>query len=89
MFSNLAEDVWRQFRDDPRVNTDLEAVDHGSDTLVVTTRPALKGRTIQTVRGIIDKHMMESDVRIDDEGVTSRRPDQIFRASARCIGSII
>jgi hypothetical protein len=67
MFGNLAEDIWRQFRDDPRVDADLHAIDHGSDTLVVTTRTALKGLTVQTISQIIKKHMMESDVRIDTD----------------------
>jgi hypothetical protein len=65
MFGNLAEDIWCAFRDDPRVECDLLAVDRGSDTLVVTARTGLKGRTVQMIGRIIKKHMMEDDVQIE------------------------
>jgi hypothetical protein len=66
MFGNLAEDIWRAFRDNPRVEADLEAVDKGSDTLVLQVRTGLKGRALQTIRGLIDQHMMTGDVTVED-----------------------
>ena len=65
MFGNLAEDIWATFRENPRVEADLVAVDKGSDTLVVKVRTGLKGRIFQEIRQIIVRHMMESDVRVD------------------------
>lgn len=46
MFGNLAEDIWRAFRENPRVEGDLEAVDRGSVTLVLQVRTGLKGRAL-------------------------------------------
>ncbi|WP_309668395.1 hypothetical protein, partial [Tabrizicola sp.] len=66
MFSNLAEDIWRAFRDTPRVESDLEAVDKGSDKLVLQVRTGLKGRVLQTIHRIISTQMMTEDVRVED-----------------------
>lgn len=66
MFGNLAEDIARAFRDNPRVEADLEAVDKGSDTLVLQVRTGLKGRALQTIRRLIAAHMMTADVRVDE-----------------------
>jgi hypothetical protein len=64
-FGNLAEDIWRSFRENPRGEADLAAVDKGSDTLVVKVRTRLKGRMLQSIRQIVKQHMMEFDVRIE------------------------
>lgn len=66
MFGNLAEDIARAFRENPRVEADLAAVDKGSDTLVVQVRTGLKGRSLQTIQRLISTHMMTEDVRVEN-----------------------
>lgn len=66
MFGNLAEDICRAFRENPRIEADLSAVDKGSDTLVLQVRTGLKGRVLQTIHRLIAAHMMTADVRVDE-----------------------
>lgn len=67
MFNDLAADIWRCFRDDPRVDVDLAASDNGSNMLIATTRIPLKGRTLQTIHKIVERHMMGDDIRIGSD----------------------
>ncbi len=64
MFGNLAEDIWRELREERRTSVDLDAVDHGSSVLTIETRKALVGRTLVVVHRLIERNWMTADVRI-------------------------
>jgi plasmid stabilization system protein ParE len=63
-FANLAEDLYREFRDNPRIGVDLDAVDHGSPVLVVKARTGLKGRVVQTIKRYIRQHGLAETVQV-------------------------
>jgi hypothetical protein len=64
-FNDLSEAIWLAFRDNGRVAADLAAVDHGSDTLIVTTRDSLLRRTVQTIGAMVDSHGMSAEVSVE------------------------
>jgi hypothetical protein len=67
IFANFAEDVWREFRKERRIEVDLDAVDHGSATLLITMRPALKRRVLPKVDLLIQRNMLEGKVRVEGD----------------------
>ena len=64
-FANFAEDVYREYQNNPRVEVDLGAVDRGSGVLVMSSRVGLKGRIEMRLDQLIKKHFLFGHVRIE------------------------
>jgi hypothetical protein len=66
-FANFAEDVWCKYREDRRVEVDLDAVDHGSPVLVITTRVSLKGRTLTELGKLIERSGLKETILLESD----------------------
>ncbi|MGL4308942.1 MAG: hypothetical protein ACRCSU_00535 [Paracoccaceae bacterium] len=64
-FANFAEEVWRKYCDDRRVEVDLNAVDNGSSVLIVTTRGSLKGRIIAEIAKLIERSGLKDTILVE------------------------
>ena len=64
-FANFAEDVWRRYRDDRRVEVDLDAVDKGSPVLAITTRVSVKGRTLNELDKLIEESGLKETILLE------------------------
>lgn len=65
-FANFAEAVYREFRDNPRVMVDLEAVDQGSSVLAIISRAGLQRRIVKRLSKLIEIHFLSGHVRIEN-----------------------
>lgn len=63
-FCNFAEDVWFEYRDNRRVEVDLDVVDHGSTILAITSQVGFQGRITTKLHQLIRKHMLEALVKV-------------------------
>ena len=52
-FADLAEAVYRLYRENPRVSVTLDDVDRGSDTLVVVVRTGIAPRVEREIKAMI------------------------------------
>ena len=64
-FHNFAEAVWPEFRHSGRVQSDLDAVDHGSATLMIHCRSGLTKRVLTRIDEIAKMHAVSDVIRIE------------------------
>lgn len=64
-FHNFTEAVWAEFRNSGRVQSDLNAVDHGSATLTIHCRTGLTKRVLTRVDEIAKMHMVTDVIQIE------------------------
>lgn len=64
---NFGEDLWRSFREDKRVEVDLEEIDRAVSEIAYLVRPRFLKRSMSEVHRLLQVHFMESEVVIDTE----------------------
>jgi hypothetical protein len=63
---NLGEDLWRDFRDDRRVEIDLADIDRATNHIeIVIKRKNFQARAMSIIQTRINKHMFETDAKVE------------------------
>jgi hypothetical protein len=68
---NFGEDLWRIFRDNRRVEIDLEEIDHAIDEITFLVRDTFLKKSLNEVHHLLKVHFMENEVIIE-----AQSPDQ-------------
>ena len=62
---NFGEDLWRSFRDNNRVDIDLEEIDRAVGEISFLVRDSFLKRSLSEVHRLLTVHFMENEVVID------------------------
>ena len=62
---NFGEDLWRRFRDNNRVDIDLEEIDRAVGEISIRVRDSFLSKGLDEVRRLLKTHLMENEVVID------------------------
>lgn len=64
---NFGEDLWRGFREDKRVEINLEEIDRARDEIAYLVHGKFLKRSLSEVHRLLKLHLMKNEVVIDTE----------------------